>query len=92
MPYAGIVRIGSVKGPYLVWHGGRSDLARDGALLKVTQADVGPHVSVKVQKDVVKTCHGVKQLRYVVVRLDLHDHTIRHGSPMPQDMKVYEAL
>ena len=60
-----------------MWHGGRSDFARNGALLEVPQADVRPHVSVKVQQDVIVARHCIKQLCYVVVRLNLHSHVSR---------------
>ena len=62
---------------HLVWHGGRSNFARNGALLEVPQADVRPHVSVKVQQDVIVARHCIKQLCNVVVRLDLHSQSRR---------------
>ena len=52
-------------------HGGRADLASDGALAEVAQADVGPHVPVKVQQHGVEARGRVVQLCDVIVRLYL---------------------
>ena len=52
-------------------HGGRTNFAGDGFLFEVVQGDITPHIAIEVDQDGVKARHAVKQLRNVVMRLDL---------------------
>ena len=61
----------ALEASHLVRHGGGPHFPSNGALPEVAQADVGPEVPVKVQQDVVVARDCVKELRNVVVRLDL---------------------
>ena len=52
-------------------HGRGAHFTSNGFLLEVTQADVAPHIPVKVKQDGVEAHDHSKQLSYVVMRLDL---------------------
>ncbi len=64
----------------LVRHGRGADLALDGLLPEIAHGNVGPHVAVKIEQDVVPPRHGVKQLGHVVVRFDLRGQRILRQS------------
>ena len=55
----------------LVRHGRRAGLAFDFALCEVVDRDVTPHVTIEVEQYLIESKDCVKQLRHVVVRLDL---------------------
>lgn len=52
-------------------HGRGANFASNGALLEVAQADVAPHISVKVQQHSVESGNDTKQLCNVVMWLNL---------------------
>ena len=52
-------------------HGGGPHFTSNSALLKVAEGNVGPGVAVKVQQDIVESHHGIIQLCYVIMRLNL---------------------
>ena len=64
------------SGRHLVRHGGGPHFSSDGTLPKVAKANVGPQVPVEVQQDVVIARDRVKELGYVVMRLDLQQCSI----------------
>ena len=66
----------ALEASHLVRHGGRPHFPSNGALPEVAQADVGPQVPVEVQQDVVVARNRVKELRNVVMRLDLQRRLI----------------
>ena len=66
----------ALEASHLVRHGGGPHFPGNGALLEVAEADVGPKIPVKVQQDIVVARHRVKELCYVVMRLNLQRRSI----------------
>ena len=56
---------------HLVRHGRGAHFSSNGLLLEVAQADVAPHIPVKIQQDRVEPHHHPKQLSDVVMWLYL---------------------
>ena len=57
-------------------HGRGANFAGNRLLLKVTQRNVTPDVTVEIEQDSVETCNGIKQLGNVIMRLDLRGKCI----------------
>ena len=74
-------------GSHLVRHGRGAHFSSNGLLLEVAQADVAPHIPVKVQQDGVESHHHPKQLSNVVMRLYL-----QHNRPASIQCQAYARM
>ena len=65
------LRVFEIDRVHFVWHGRRTDFARDSFLLEVTQRNVTPDVAIEIDQNGIKAGDAIKQLSDVIVRLDL---------------------
>src|SRR5690606_22496988 len=56
---------------YFMWHGAGSDLTFFYFLLKIVHRNVGPYISVQIQKNRVDTLHTIKQRCQMIIVFDL---------------------
>ena len=56
---------------YFVRHGRRANFTRLDLLLEVVHGDVGPHVAIEVEENVVDALHAIKNSSQLVVVFNL---------------------
>ena len=60
-----------------MWHRGRANLTRFCALLKVSNRNIGPEITVHIQQNRIGTGNSIKQLSHTIVWLNLNSVRIK---------------
>ena len=69
-----------VDGVHLVGHDGRPHLGADDLLAEIAEGNVRPHVPVEIEQNRIEAHQPVKDLRHVIVGLDLNGERIEGES------------